>query len=759
MRFTHILIAIALTCSCSLYAQHPIFPKETPQDLTFKNIATSWDEGLPLGNAILGALLWEKNNRLRMSLDRIDLWDLHSADFIKSNNFNFKWIYEQLQKNNYGVVQEQFDTPYNSLAMPTKIPGAALEFNTKDFGKVKKSHLYIKDAIAEIKWENGIRMQSYVHATKPIGYFIFTGVEETFSPELFPPSYNITSGQSDNSHAGGDLVRLGYTQGDVIKTPKKITYHQVGSDGFFYDVAVEWRREGKTLYGIWSITSSLVPEKAAELTKDALTQSDKTLHKSHTQWWCNFWNKSSISLPDPVLQKQYENEIYKLGSVARAHSYPISLQAIWTADNGLLPPWKGDYHHDLNTQLSYWPCYTGNYLDESMGYINTLWKQIPIHKEYTKNFYGTNGLNVPGVCNLLGEPMGGWVQYACSPTVSSWLGQHFYLQWKYSADKDFLKEKAYPYIKDAATHLEEFSVIKEGIRTLPLSSSPEIHDNSINAWFPTMTNYDLGLVKFTFTAAAEMAKELNLTKEAAHWEKLGKEFPNYDLDEHQGLTFAKNTPYNGSHRHFSHAMAIHPLGLIDKSQGRHSQNIINATIAALDKHGPGGWVGYSYSWLGNMKARNGDGEGAAKALSDFANCFCLRNTFHVNGDQSRSGKSGFTYRPFTLEGNFAFAAGIQEMLLQSHTGIIQLFPAIPAAWQRVSFDKLRTYGAFIISATRTQGLVDTVKITAEKGGMLKLTNPFGDKKYTAKGAQFTEKDGILSTKTSAGQIITLTINK
>ena len=87
-----------------------------------------------------------------------------------------------------------------------------------------------------------------------------------------------------------------------------------------------------------------------------------------------------------------------------------------------------------------------------------------------------------------------------------------------------------------------------------------------------------------------------------------------------------------------------------------------------------------------MKARAFDGDGAARELRTFAECFCLRNTFHANGDQTKTGKSRFTYRPFTLEGNFAFAAGIQEMLLQSHTGIIRVFPAIPSDWSNVSFD-------------------------------------------------------------------------
>lgn len=118
----------------------------------------------------------------------------------------------------------------------------------------------------------------------------------------------------------------------------------------------------------------------------------------------------------------------------------------------------------------------------------------------------------------------------------------------------------------------------------------------------------------------------------------------------------------------------------------------------MQEVGPDWWCGYSYSWFGNMKARAFDGEGAAQALKTFAECFCSPNTFHANGDQTNSGKSKFTYRPFTLEGNFAFASGIQEMLMQSHTGIIRIFPAVPASWQDISFQDLRAMDAFLVSA-------------------------------------------------------------
>ena len=145
-----------------------------------------------------------------------------------------------------------------------------------------------------------------------------------------------------------------------------------------------------------------------------------------------------------------------------------------------------------------------------------------------------------------------------------------------------------------------------------------------------------------------------------------------------------------------------------------------------------------------------------KHLKDFATSFVLPNSFHVNGDQSGTGKSNFTYRPFTLEGNFAFAAGLQEMLIQSHTGTVRLFPAIPKDWKNVGFSKLRTEGAFLISAQMEAGTVKWVKVVSEKGGELRLQNPFQNKEISIdKEVTYTWNGETLIIPTSAGQEIWL----
>lgn len=747
-----LLLCCGLWGSCSSYDYCPVTPSES--DLVFTGLARSWDEAMPLGNATVGALVWQRDSSLRLSLDRTDLWDLRPVDSLSGDNFRFSWVKEHIRTKDYLPVQKKLDWPYDMNPAPSKIPGAAIEFPLEKIGAPTQVRLYLNNALCEANWADGTQMQTFVHATEPVGWFVFRNLRTPIEPSILTPVYNKTKPDGSLDPVSGQyLHRLGYQQGETVREGNRITYHQKGYGDFWYDVVVCWKQEGETLYGTWSVTSSLSGEKAAEKAEAALQRGLKQDYQAHLEYWDKYWAQSSVTLPDSILQKQYQNEMYKFASTTREHSYPISLQAVWTADNGKLPPWKGDYHHDLNTQLSYWPAYTGNHLTEGMGYLNTLWNQRDTYKRYTRQYFGTEGMNIPGVCTLTGEPMGGWIQYSMSQTVAAWLAQHFYLHWKYSADRTFLKERAYPFLKDVAIYLEQVSeVTPEGVRKLEFSSSPEVFDNSLQAWFSDMTNYDLAMMHFLFKAAAELAHELNLTDESSHWAALEAQLPDYDVDEEGCLTFAKGYPYNESHRHFSHAMAIHPMGLIDWSDGEKSQHIIRATLKRLDEVGPDYWTGYSYSWLANMKARAFDGKGAAQALRTFAECFCLKNTFHANGDQTKSGKSRFTYRPFTLEGNFAFASGIQEMLLQSHTGTIRIFPALPEEWKDVSFEGLRAMGAFLVYAQMEGGEITRVRIYSEKGGMLKIARPGTlkpDKNYTLSGPD------ILNIDTQADEWIEL----
>jgi len=735
-------------------------------NLIFPKLADQWDEAIPLGNGMLGALVWQKDGKLRISLDRADLWDLRPVKEFDRPEFSYQWVHKQVLKKEYAPVQTLFDLPYDRDPAPTKIPAGALEFDISQLGHLTSVQLNIERAVCRIKWQNGTQFEIFLHATDPVGWFRWIGNNKPIKAEIVPPPYESQEPATNdirNSLTGNDLRRLGYPAPDIRMVSDGMVYHQKGWADFGYDVAVKtdsWNE------GAWSVVAypswNNLDSKAETIVNEAFDQGWINAYNSHVRYWHSYWSQSSISVPDSVLERQWYLEQYKFGATSRRGAPPISLQAVWTADNGRIPPWKGDFHHDLNTQLSYWPCYSSNHLEEGLAFLDWLWKIKPQAEVYTKDYYDSDGLNVPGVTTLNGSPMGGWIQYSLGPTVSAWLAHHFYLHWRYSMDEQFLAKRAYPWISQVACFIQDISIFSDdGLRKLPISSSPEINNNNIDAWFHETTNFDLALIRWIFAAAAELAGELDMDTEKVEWLKTLSEWPEFAIDPEEGLKFAPDYPYHKSHRHFSHLMAWHPLGLIDWNNGSTDQNIIENTIKNLERHGSDWWTGYSFSWLGNLYARARDGEKAAEALRTFAECFCLPNSFHVNGDQSGTGKSKFTYRPFTLEGNFAFASGIQEMLLQSHNGPIRIFPAVPEPWQNVSFQNLRTEGAFIVSAKMRDENIQTVDVFSEKGGLFRLINPFESEKIYLNGGPIDQNslgNSIIKINTRPGQRFILTQN-
>jgi alpha-L-fucosidase 2 len=728
-----------------------LFAQPKPQhNLSFDSLAKRWDDAIPLGNGWLGALIWQKENRVRISLDRVGLWDDRPMPDI--DKLKFKWVVEQVKKKEYDTVQQLGDVPYEKYAAPSKIPGAALEFDLRKFGKIILNELDIQMALSMVKFENGVLFHNYIHATNQIGYFGFENLPKDFSvtdilPSLIIPAYN--SGENNsagNSLDGQSLERLGYKKGTVTKTTNSILYHQPTWNGNYYEVLIKWKRFSPTNFiGEWTIAVN----KHAVLPELNSSSKNPTGWPSHIAWWKNFWDRSSISIPDSLLEKQYYLEMYKFGCVARSNTPPISLQAIWTADNGEVPPWKGDIHNDLNTQLSYWPGYESNHLDLTESYTNFLWKTKDENKKWTKHCFEVDGLNVPGVTTISGKPMGGWIQYSVSPTTVFWLAQHFYWQWKYSMDKNFFYNKLKPYYGDAVKYL--FNIVDKQTHKLPLSSSPEFNDNRIDAWFTNYTNYDLALCRYTVKVKNEINETDTTTTNRKRISSL-KFFPDFNVNE-TGLTVAPGQDFNVSHRHMSPLMAVYPLCLLDIDRADDSI-IIKRSLRNIENHGTKEWCGYSFSWMASLYARAKEADNAVKQLQIFAGNFCSSNSFHLNGDQKGGQYSSFTYRPFTLEGNFAFAQGVHELLIQNHDDVIEIFPAVPESWKNISFKTLRAQGAFLISAKKENGITKEAKIFSEHGGILKIKLPF--EKWTVIGidrSSVSTHKNIAEMKTAKGQTI------
>ena len=702
---------------------------------------TRWDEAIPLGNGLLGGLLWGEGALLRLSLDRGDLWDLRRPEIVTQPDWNYATIRRLVNEGNQAEISKRFDAPYNDIPYPTKLPAGRLEISMVGSGEAKRFFLDLKQGLGGVEFENAL-VTVFFHAREPLAMLRTQG-------KVGPCTIL----------ASAAVGQLGYPVAQIQEDGEYLWSLQDTPSGFQYAIVARILPREKGAEIALTVTSSKDgPDpvtRGRQRVDRALTAGFDALFASHKDWWDQFWSQSGIRLPDPNIQRQYDLVQYFYGAASRRGAPPIPLQGVWTADEGTLPPWKGDYHHDLNTQLTYWAYLAAGHFEEGRAFLDFMWDLLPEHRAFAQDFFGTPGAAIPGVMTLDGKALGGWSQYSLSPMNGAWVAQAFYWHWRYTADDAFLKERAYPYL---AALGECFEALLQPDHTgrlhLPLSSSPEIHDNRLEAWLTPDSNFDLALLRWHFGALSEMAQTLGETAEAQRWRAVLSKLSGLAFEpDTRALRIASDESLQESHRHHSHMMAIHPLGLLTVEGSDQQRAIIDASLAQSDQLGTRNWCGYSFSWMACMAARANKPDAALRNLEIFVNTFISRNGFHLNGDQGGGLHSNFTYRPFTLEGNFAAGQAVHEMLLQSWGGLIRIFPATPQAWQDVSFQRLRAEGGFIVSAERRAGRTQRIEIRATRDAALHLRDPFEGSTATWNLPGLLKIENCWSCKLGAGEAL------
>lgn len=291
---------------------------------------------------------------------------------------------------------------------------------------------------------------------------------------------------------------------------------------------------------------------------------------------------------------------------------------------------------------------------------------------------------------------------------------------------------------------------------MPISSSPEIFNNTPEAYLPSNSNYDRDGMEALFNGLAEMAGALGQSEESDSWaDRAGRLGERWADPQTRELGFAEGIPFDRSHRHFSHLMAIHPYGQVTLEGSEDDRRQITASLAALERIGTGEWCGYSHTWAAILHARAGDGETALHHLTTYCDAFISSNGFHLNCNQEGGPGWGWRWdnpRLFTLEGNFLAMEAVHEMLLQGWGGIVRVFPAVPADWQDVSFRDLRAEGGWKVSAQRSGGKVVQLKIESTVGGTLRLKSPW--KGLTVNGKILEPApDGLVERAAAAGETL------
>lgn len=670
------------------------------KELHFSKTIKNWDEAIPLGNGDIGCLIWNSSNKLRFSLDKGGIWDCSNPPE-DQENFNYSDLKKLVQTKQQKTINKKYDDCYFNPT-PTKLPAGKIIIDLRVKENVVSTLDFQK---AEAFFKIGdILIKSFVHANENYGMIFID--KKDIKVKIENPKFGKKRRLRFKSFFKGTVQSLKsihydkalfnkQTDGDIeYQYFKQYTYDSCygivlasketqGGILFAYTIGVE--KSGNFIYD------------AKELLKSALNLGYDKAAEEHRKWWESFWKQSSITVPDKFIEQQWNFNNYLLAGCSRKGKLPMPLQGVWTADNGSLPPWKGDYHHDLNTQMSYTSYLKANHVNEGEAFLDYLLDMSYVGKRFAENFYGVDGLCLPSVMDIQGHALGGWCQYALSPTNQLWLccimARHYY----YTRNKDLLVKKIYPYMCKVGKFL--FNILEEidGKYKLPLSTSPEIHDNSLSAWLTPNSNYDLALMRAFCENMITLSNEVGEKEKAKLFQQRLMKFDYLSVNEENVLMLSSDeSPYE-SHRHHSHCMSIYPLRTL-RYDNRRNIEIIDSTIRNLEKFGIKNWVGYSLGWMAQFYIVQKNGDKAFDMINKFYRYFCTDNGFHSNGDYRRKTECQQRCRLFTLEANFVATDAIQEMLLYSESDGIELFPALPENWDSAEFCGFLAYGGVVISS-------------------------------------------------------------
>ena len=469
------------------------------------------------------------------------------------------------------------------------------------------------------------------------------------------------------------------------------------------------------------------PEEACEAAMKQLSGlSYETLKATHIKDYQSYFNTFSIdfgrgkndSLPtdrriasfnavdDPGLVSLFmQYARYLLIASSRPGGQPANLQGIW--NDLLTPPWGSKYTTNINLQMNYWPAELLHLSACAEPLVKAIGELGETGRATAREHYGAPGWVLHhntdlwrGTAPINASNHGIW------PTGGAWLCHHLWEHYLFTQDKHFL-EKQYPVMKNAALFFLHFLVKDSATGWLisTPSNSPE-HGGLVAG--PAMDHQIIRqLFDDCITASIVLNTDMALRQQLkdAYRQVAPNQVGRYGQLQEWLEDKDDSTDH---HRHVSHLWGVYPGTDIT---WRHTPEDMKAAKRSLLFRGDSG-TGWSIAWKINLWARLKDGSHAMGLVSRLLS----------PADESAGESAGLytnmfdAHPPFQIDGNFGAAAGIVEMLLQSHDDGIELLPALPAALPNGDIKGICARGGFVINMQWEKGKLKQAELLSTTGG-------------------------------------------